>query len=154
MKLVLSLIACGAALVLCPGLQAQDASPAPNTTGTSGTEGGHQWGRHGGGPMNADAMLKRLTDQLGLTADQQTQIKPIVDTFVKTVQDLRADTTLTQEDRMAKMKEARETEMTGIKAVLTPDQQAKLAEMQEKMHNRGHRGDAAGSPAASPSATP
>jgi Spy/CpxP family protein refolding chaperone len=152
MKLVLSLIACGAALVLCPGLQAQDAAtPAPGTTGTSGTEGGHQWSHHGGGPMNAEMMIQRLTKELDLTADQQTQIKPIVETFVTTAQGIHQDTTLTPQDRKSKITDARETEVNGIKAVLTPDQLTKFAAL---MEHRGHRGQAAGTPTATATPTP
>jgi Spy/CpxP family protein refolding chaperone len=86
-KLILSLLACGASMALCQSLHAQDASPAPTTTGTSG---GHQWG--GGRGFDADAILQRLTTALSLTSDQQTQIKPILQTEMTTIQGIRADT--------------------------------------------------------------
>jgi Spy/CpxP family protein refolding chaperone len=137
-KLVLSLVACGASLVVCQGLHAQDASPAPSAASTD-TGGGKGGGRHGGG-FNADAMLQRLTTQLTLTSDQQTQIKPILDTEFTAIQTVRADTTLARTDRMTKMKDARDTANTAINAILTPDQQTKFAAMQAQMKNRRRGG--------------
>jgi Spy/CpxP family protein refolding chaperone len=135
-KLILSLVACGASMVVCQGLYAQDATSTPATTGTGG---GHQWGGHGGG-MNADMILQRLTTALTLTSDQQTQIKPILETEVSTMQGIRADTSLSREDRMSKMKDARDTANTAINAILTPDQQTKFAAIQAKMRNRRRGG--------------
>jgi len=143
-KLILSLIACGASLAVCQGLYAQDAATSPTTTGTGG---GRQWGGRGGG-MNADTMLQRLTTELTLTSDQQTQIKPILETEVTEMQAVRADTTLARADRMSKMKDARDTANTAINAILTPDQQTKYAALQAKMRNRrGGGGGGGGAPA-------
>lgn len=142
-NLILSIIACGASLALCPGLHAQDATPA-----VSGSGGGQQWGHHGGGDQ-----LARLTTALDLTPDQQTQIKPILETFHTTMQSVRQDTTLAPADKMSKIKDARETETTAINAILTPDQQTKFAALQAKMHNHRHGGPE-GQASASPSTSP
>lgn len=148
-NLILSIIACGASLVLSPGLYAQDGAPA--ASGTNATTGGHPWGgHHGGGGMS----LERLTTELGLTADQQTQVKPILDTLHSQMQSIHQDTSLAPKDRMAKAKEARETANSQINALLQPDQQAKFAAMQAKMHGRHHEGGDAANPAPSASATP
>jgi Spy/CpxP family protein refolding chaperone len=147
-KIILSIIACGASLALCPGLHAQEATTPPSTTGTE-AGGGHQWGgHHGGGGLS----LERLTTELSLTADEQTQIKPILDTLHTTMMSLHQDTTLAPADKMSKMKDARETAVSQINAILTPDQQAKFAAMQEKSHHHhgGGGADAAASPATSP----
>ena len=146
-NLILSIIACGASLALSPGLHAQDAAPAPVTTGTDSGAGEH---RHGGGGGD---QLARLTTELSLTADQQAQIKPIPDTLHTTIQTTRADNSLARPDQMAKIKEAHETANTAINALLTPDQQTKFAAMKEKMHNR-HGGGAESQVSASPVATP
>jgi Spy/CpxP family protein refolding chaperone len=148
-NLILSIIASGATLALVPGLQAQDAgtapaAPAPATTGTD--TGGHP-GHHGD-------MLARLTKQLDLTDDQQAKIKPILETFHSQMQSVHQDSSLSQEDRRSKMKDARETMNSQINAVLTPDQQTKFAAMQAKMHDHHHGGEAGSPPAAAPSATP
>ena len=103
--------------------------------------------------MNADTMLQRLTTELTLTSDQQTQIKPILETEVTAMQGIRADTSLARTDRMAKMKDARDTANTAINAILTPDQQTKYAALQAKMRNRrggpGGNGGPGGAPAPS-----
>ena len=152
-KLILSILACGVALLLSPALKAQDASPAPSTTGS---DAGHQWGHHGGGPGKGEGMLKKLTDDLGLTPDQVAKIKPIIETFRTTVESARQDTTLQPKDKKAKIKEARETETAGIKAVLTPDQQAKFDTLEQQMreHRGGKHGGAEGAPVGSPAASP
>jgi Spy/CpxP family protein refolding chaperone len=138
-NLILSLLACGASVVLCQGLHAQDTSSAPATTGTEG--GAHPWGgHHGGGGLS----LEKLTTALSLTSDQQAQIKPILDTMHSTMQTLRGDTTLSQQDKMSQMKTAHQTAITGITAVLTPDQQAKFTALLATMHKGRHGGGGAG----------
>jgi len=147
-KLLLTLIACGTSLALCPALLAQDASPAPSTAAAGG--GGQQGGRRGGG-MSID----RLTTELTLTPDEVTKITPILSDFRTQVQTIRADTSLSQTDRMSKMKDARDTMTAAVNAILTPDQQTKFAALQAKRGRRGGGGGGGGadsSPAAS--ATP
>ncbi len=154
-KFILSIAACGASLAISPCLRAQDAAPAPATTGTTSETTGPGGHHHGGGEM-----IQRLTTALNLTPDQQTQIKPILETFHTQRQTIMQDTTLEPKDKMAKMRDARETMNTQIKAILTPDQQAKFAQMMENMrnHRRGAGGPgapvSASTPAATPSATP
>lgn len=146
-NLILSIIATGATLALSPALQAQDAAPAPATTGTD-AGGGHHWGHHGD-------RLAMLTKELDLTSDQQAKIKPILDATHTQMQSIHQDTTLSDADKRSKMKDAHESETSQINAVLTPDQQTKFAAMQAKMHGHRHGGeDAATQPAAAPAATP
>jgi Spy/CpxP family protein refolding chaperone len=148
-KFILTIIACGASLALCPGLRAQDATPAPATT--TGTAGGA--GEHHRGPGGAGDQLEHLTKALDLTADQQAKIKPILDTLHTQVQAIRQDTTLDRQAQMPKIKDARDAANTQINAILTPDQQTKFAALQQKMHDHRH-GGAEGQPSASPVATP
>jgi len=147
--ILLTLIACGASLALCQGAHAQDASPSPATTGTDSGGGGHHWGGQRGNPT---AMLEHLTAALDLTADEQTQIKPILATESDAIQAVRANTALAPADRMAQIKAARDTANTAINAILTSDQQAKFTALQAKMHNHRHGGgQGGGDAAASPS---
>ena len=144
-NLILTIIACGASLALCPGLHAQDASPSPSTTGTE--SGQHPWGHHGGG----GDMLERLTKALDLTPEEVTQIKPILETQHTQIQAIREDSTLSQEDKKAKAKGIHETATTQINAILTPEQQTKYAELQQKMRDHHHGGGAGGADQAAPS---
>ena len=144
-KHILSIIALGAGLALCPGLHAQDTSGStPATSGTGGWGGRGGGGAGGGRGMNADMMLQRLTTALTLTTDEQTQIKPILETEVTQMQSIRADTSLAPADRRSKMTDARTTANTAINAILTPDQQTKYAAMQQRMRTRGGGGGGGG----------
>jgi len=100
----------------------------------SGGPGGGQMGR---GPMSPDQRLQMLTKQLNLTSDQQEKIKPILENESQQMQTLRQDSSLSQEDRMSKMRQIRQSTNDQIKPILTSDQQQKFAEM---MSHQGHGG--------------
>ena len=106
---------------------AQDA-PAP-------PQGGGGWQR--GQMPTADQRLQRMTQALNLTEDQQAKIKPILENETTQMQSLRSDSSLSQEDRMAKMKQIRETTNSQINPILTPDQQKQHAEMMSRGRGRG-----------------
>jgi Spy/CpxP family protein refolding chaperone len=140
-SLIVTIVACGLSLALCQGVRAQD-TPAPSP----GAAGGH--GHHGPGEM-----LDHLTKALNLTPDQVPQVKRALETQHTAMLAARNDTTLSQQEKMAKMKDARETANAQINAILTPDQQAKFVTLQQKMHNHKHPGEGgAGAPAATPAA--
>ena len=107
---------------------AQDQSAPP-------PQQGGQWGHHG---MDPDVQLKHMTKALDLTADQQTQIKPILESQSQQMQAIRQDQSLAGEDRMTKMKAIHEDSRTKIEAVLNDQQKQKYEAMQSEM--RGHRG--------------
>ena len=98
-----------------------------------------QWGH--GQPPTVDQRLQRMTQQLNLSDDQQQKIKPILENESTQMQSLRADTSLSQEDRMAKMKEIRESSTSQINPILNADQQKQYAEMMSRMgRGRGGQG--------------
>ena len=92
---------------------------------------------HGQSMMTSQGQLDRLTKELNLTKDQQDKIKPILDDQMKQAQALRSDTSLSQQDRMSKMRDIHKSSTEQIRAVLTPDQQTKYDELQKKMMERG-----------------
>ena len=98
-----------------------------------GTASG-QWNQ--GQPPTVDQRMQRMTQALELTGDQQEKIKPILEDEATQTQSLRDNTSLSQQDRMAKMKEIREHTASQINPILNPDQQKKYAEMM----SRGGRG--------------
>jgi hypothetical protein len=100
-------------------------------------QGGGQWGH--GQPPTADQRLQRMTQQLNLSDDQQQKIKPILENESTQMQSLRGDTSMSQEDRMAKMKQIRESTSSQINPILNADQQKKYAEMTSRM-GRGRGG--------------
>ena len=101
--------------ILSTALVANAASPDPSPAPGAATK--HR--------LTPDAVkaarLKRLETQVGLTADQEAKVKPIIDQYV--------------DDRQAakdgRAKAALKTKFdSDINAILTPDQQKKLAEAQ------------------------
>src|SRR5271165_784411 len=96
-------------------------------------QGGGQWGH--GQPPTAEQRLQRMTKQLNLSDDQQQKIKPILENESTQMQSLRADTSLSQQDRMAKMQQIRQTTSEQITPILNADQQQKYTEM---MSHQGH----------------
>src|SRR5271169_6012950 len=96
-------------------------------------QGSGQYGRGQGQPMTADQRLQRMTKQLNLSDAQQQQIKPILENESTQMQALRADSSLSQEVRMAKMKQIRENTTSQINPIRNSDQQKQYAEMMSRM---------------------
>jgi hypothetical protein len=72
-------------------------------------------------------MLTRLTNQVGLTAAQQTKAKPIIDKYVADNFALRSDATLDAAAKKAKHDQLKQQYDTDINALLTPAQKKKYA---------------------------
>ena len=113
----------------------------------SGQGGQKGWGqgRGRGQGMSPDAQLQHMSEALNLTDDQKTKIKPILEDQSKQMQQLRGDTSLSQEDRRSKFQEIHENTMSQIKPILTSDQQKKLESMREQGGRGGHHGHGEGS---------
>jgi Spy/CpxP family protein refolding chaperone len=99
-----------------------DASKAPNATP----------GR-GGARLTPEERLKRMTEELGLSQEQQDKIKAIYEKDAPQMKELMAKgrENLTDDDK-AKFRELIKNQMEEIVAVLTPDQKAKFQELMEK----------------------
>ena len=82
---------------------------------------------------NVEQRLEQLDKQLQLTADQKTKLKTYFEGERKKMQDMRADTSLTREQRQEKMKAVREDLNKEMKTVLTPDQFTKWEKERDKM---------------------
>jgi periplasmic protein CpxP/Spy len=127
-------------------LYAQDNSSQPQQQG--------QWVGHGGvHGMNSDQQLAHMTKQLDLTADQQSQIRPILQDRQQKMQALFQDQSLSREDRHSKMMAIRQDTDSRIQSVLNDEQKQKFQAMQERMQERrqgGEGGDNAPPPASQP----
>jgi len=84
-------------------------------------------GMHHG--MSADDQLARMTKDLNLTSDQAAQIKPILVNRQQQMMTLHQDQSMSQEDKMAKMKSLREDSNTKIEAILNDTQKQQFAAM-------------------------
>lgn len=91
--------------------------------------------------MDPDAELQRMTQQLGLSADQQSQIKPILADRQQKMQALWQNQSLSQEDRRSQMASLRQDSDAKIEALLTDQQKQKFEAMRERRGRHGdHRG--------------
>ena len=82
--------------------------------------GRHHFREHGKHHM----VLERLSEDLNLTADQQTKVQPIVD-------QARPQIRAIHEEAMQKTKAIMDNTMSQIRPLLTPEQQQKLDAMQK-----------------------
>ena len=145
-RLALSgLLATGLTLSSAAAFAQQDNAPAPDaSTPQQGGGYGHQ-------PKTPDEQVARMTKRYNLSSDQQAQIKPILANQQQQMTALRGDSSLSREDRMAKMKGIREDSSTKIQAILNDTQKKQFAEdqqkMQERMQQRGGGGPAGNPPA-------
>ncbi len=111
-------------------LLAQDAPPSP-------PQG--QGGPGRGGPEQQQRQLDRMTSQLGLTPDQVTQVKLIqADSQTKRMA-MRDDTSMSQDEKRAKMMAMRQDEQSKMRGILTDDQKTKYDAMLKQMQE-GHGG--------------
>jgi protein CpxP len=128
-------------------LYAQDSSAAP----AQQPQQQGQWnGGHGRHMQDPDHQLQHMTKQLDLSADQQTQIRPILVDRQQKMQALWQNQSLSREDRHTQMESIREDSKAKIEAVLNDQQKQKFEAMQDRM--REHRGGDQGGDAA-PSAS-
>ncbi len=69
---------------------------------------------------------------LNLTDEQKEKLRPIVADENQQLEALRSDTSMSQEQKMQKANQIRESASPKIKAILTPEQLKKLAELQDQ----------------------
>jgi periplasmic protein CpxP/Spy len=126
--LLVSSLVCGAqAFAQEPGSPPETSAP-PAKQGPSGANHGI---------MDPDELLARMTTRYSLTTEQQDQVKPILVSQQHQVQGVRQDTTLSREDRTAKMQTIRTDSDAKIKAVLNDDQKKQFEQDQLRMQQRG-----------------
>ncbi len=107
--------------------------------------------RHQG--FSPDSQLEHLTKALDLSSDQQTQIKPILESQQQQMMQIHQDQTLSRDDKMAKAKSLHDDTTSKIQAVLNDQQKQKYTAMQQKMQERMQQrmqGGAAPEPPAQP----
>ncbi|MBZ5567197.1 MAG: Spy/CpxP family protein refolding chaperone [Acidobacteriia bacterium] len=116
------------AVLLPLTMMAQTEAPPPQGQGQGmGEHHGHM-GRMG--EPSGQAHLDHLSRMLSLTDEQKAKVKPILDDVGAQALKIRQDTSLSPQDRMAKMRDLHEKAMTQVRGILTPEQQTKLDQMQ------------------------
>lgn len=84
----------------------------------------------------AKAQTARMTQQLGLDADQQAKVASINMEYAQKQQDLQVTRKEGDEKVKGEGMKLHEARMAAMKAVLTPEQYTKLEAMEEKMKER------------------
>jgi Spy/CpxP family protein refolding chaperone len=88
--------------------------------------------------------LGMLAEQLNLTDEQKTAIKPILAAEANDIKAVHQDNSLSKEQKQSKSSDIRETADKKINALLTPEQQAKWAQLKEHAKGERHKKDASG----------
>jgi protein CpxP len=148
-KCLLALLTASLIAIAVPLVAAQDSQANnPQSNQPSPDKGG--W--HHGRPDPAER-TQELTKKLKLTSDQQTKVQDILQSEHSQMENLRQDTSSSQQDRHSKMMDIRKTSDTQIRALLDATQQKKWDEMQAKREQWGqdrHHGQPNGSDAPPP----
>lgn len=74
---------------------------------------------------------------LGLSEEQKTKLRPIIADENQQMEAVRNDSSLSTEQKVAKANQIRETASPKIRAVLTPEQLQKLADLQKARQQQG-----------------
>jgi periplasmic protein CpxP/Spy len=131
---LLALVAAGAISLAAPFVAAQD-NPSNSQPMQSAPDGG----RHHG-PVDPAQRTAELSRKLNLTSDQQTKVQEALQSERSQMDSLRQDTSLSQQDRHAKMMDIHQATDSQIRGVLDSNQQKKWDEMQARreqhMQNR------------------
>jgi len=96
-----------------------------------------------GARLNPEERLKRMTETLGLTQDQQDKIKAIFEKNKSKADEIRS---LPEDQRRDKFREFMKSQQEDIAAVLTQEQKDKMRAEAEK--RRAERGAGGGAPKA------
>jgi len=96
--------------------------------------------------MSPADQVKELTEKLSLTDDQQGKIKTILEDIRDQMQKIRADDSLSQEDKMGKGRALRETANGKIRELLTDDQKKKFDQLEQERRDRMRQRQGGGEP--------
>jgi protein CpxP len=108
-------------------------SQAPQTPPASGQSA------MGATASTPEAHLQMLSEKLKLTDDQKAKLRPILQDQEKQLKAVHDDSSLSQEQKIAKKKAIHESFHEQINAELTPEQQAKFKEMKHEGIEKHHQ---------------
>lgn len=141
-------------LLLSLGLVAQTApqSSAPQQSAPSASAPGTT--AEPNSRDQAHATLEQLGPDLNLTADQKAKLEPILTSEIQLMHDLRADTSMTPQQKSAKFRDALTADHAKIDAILTPEQKTKLSQMNQARQAQQSQQPAAPPQSQQPAAPP
>ena len=145
-------VLCGAGLSLGAAVAQQETAPPPppDQQQQGPPPNGQMQGGHRG--MDPEKRVEMMQQRLNLNDSQTAQVRQIFREAHGQMESIRSNASLAPEDRRAQMMTLHQGEQARIRAVLTPDQQAKFDAMQARMRER--RGDEGGQGAPVPPPPP
>jgi Spy/CpxP family protein refolding chaperone len=87
---------------------------------------------------SVDDHMKKLTEKLSLTADQQTKVKAILEGQHQEMQTVMKDKSMSMDDKHAKMKTMHDSAHAKVRELLTNEQKTKFDAMVKDMDGRMH----------------
>jgi Spy/CpxP family protein refolding chaperone len=126
-------LAIGTMLIVALAASAQQAS-----TASVGPDNNHGRGNAEAGVPSVEQQLKVLTGKLDLTSDQQAKFTTILQQLHDATVKLMQDSSLTNEERLEKIRPQRYKARDEMRAVLNDDQKQKLDEYLQGPHNEMH----------------
>ena len=140
---------CGAGLSLGAAVAQQETAPPPPPDQQQQgppPNGQMQGPRH----MDPERRVEQMQRHLNLNDSQTAQVRQIFSESHGQMESIRSNASLAPEDRRAQMMSLHQGEQARIRAVLTPDQQAKFDAMQAKMRERRAEEGGQGAPVPPP----
>lgn len=133
-----AVVLCSAGLMVSAAVAQQDTAPPPPPDQQQGPppDGAMQGQMQGRRGMDPERRVQMLQRRLELNDSQTAQVRQIFTESRAQMDTIRSNASLTQDDRRAQMMTLHQGEQARIRAVLTPDQQAKYDAMQQKMRER------------------
>jgi Spy/CpxP family protein refolding chaperone len=118
-------------------------APSANAPQAAPAQQGHR-------NFDPNQQAAHMSKRLGLSDDQVAQIKPILADRFQQMQTLRADTSLSEQDRHAKFRALMQDSNTKIESVLNDTQKQQFEKMQaeRRSHQHNRREPAASQPQA------
>ena len=125
LKQMLVLSAIAAFSVVAPVVTAQTQDSAENKSQQDAAQSSMQ-------RESVESKLQQISQQLNLSEEQKTKLKPILQDEVDQLKALKSNTSASSDDKLQKAKEIRAAHKEQIDAILTPEQKQKWQQMKEQ----------------------
>jgi len=122
------------------GLGMTAVAMAQDTTDPSQTQSPMQGRRGRGQQQSPEQQLAKLTQELGLSSDQQQQILPLLQDQQQKIRALAMDSSLSMEDRRTQVQAIRKDTNSQIEPLLTDEQKQKFEAAMGSAHPGGQGG--------------
>ena len=143
---VIGMLSAGLGLSAAVAQQETAPPPPPDQQQQGPPPNGMQGPRH----MDPERRVEQMQRRLNLSDSQTAQVRQIFSESHGQMESIRSNASLAPEDRRAQMMSLHQGEQARIRAVLTPDQQAKFDAMQAKMRERRAEEGGQGAPVPPP----